>query len=57
MRDLVKAFEQHEGRCHIIIDERGYKIVLDKIKVDRDGQSILKKYKVNADRSKDLERW
>ncbi len=57
MEDLVKAFEEHEGRYHVIVDERGYKIVLDKNKVDRGGQGILKKYKVNADRSKDLERW
>jgi S1-C subfamily serine protease len=57
MEDLVKAFEEHEGRYHVIVDERGYKIVLDKNKVDRSGQSVLKKYKVNADRSKDLERW
>jgi S1-C subfamily serine protease len=57
MEDLVKAFEEHEGSYHVIVDERGYKIVLDKGKVDRSSQGILKKYKINADRSKDLELW
>ncbi len=56
IKDLVKAFEEHEGMYHIIVDEGGQKIVLDKTKVDTYGQGILEKYKINADRSKDLER-
>jgi len=56
MKDLVSAFEEHEGSYHIIVDERGYKIVLDKKKVDENSQSILKKYRISSDRSKDLER-
>lgn len=56
MKDLVDAFEEHEGKYHSIVDERGYKIVLDKSKVDENNQRILEKYKINSDRSKDLER-
>ncbi|NVM25997.1 MAG: trypsin-like peptidase domain-containing protein [Desulfobacterales bacterium] len=56
MKDLVSASEEHEGSYHIIVDERGYKIVLDKKKVDENSQSILKKYRISSDRSKDLER-
>ena len=57
IEDLVRAFEEHEGEYHIIVDNWGHKIVLDKNRVDKDGPSILKKYKINADRSKDLEHW
>jgi S1-C subfamily serine protease len=55
IRDLVSAFEGHKGRYHIVVDEQGHQIVLDKSKVDRHGQAILKKYKINADRSEDLQ--
>jgi hypothetical protein len=56
MRDLVDAIEEHEGMYHVIIDERGYKIVLDKNKVIANGHKILEKYNILSDRSKDLER-
>jgi len=55
MKDLVQAFEEYKGRYHTIIDERGYKIVLDRKKVNRRGNKILKKYGIDADRSRDLE--
>ena len=54
IKDLVRAFEEHEGKYHIIEDKWGQKIVLDKSKVDKNGQRILKKYKIGVDRSKDL---
>lgn len=57
LKDLVSAFEEHEGKYHIIVDERGHKIVLDKSKVDKSSQRILKKYKISSDRSKDLQGW
>ncbi len=57
MKDLVSAFEEHKGKCHVIEDESGYKIVLDRNKVEKNGKRILKKYKINSNRSKDLERW
>ena len=57
MKDLVKAIEEHEGKYHIIVDEDGYKIVLDKQKVDENSKRILGRYRINSDRSRDLERW
>ena len=57
IKDLISAFEEQEGKYHIIVDEGGYKIVLDKSKVDKNSQRILEKYKINSDRSKDLEGW
>jgi hypothetical protein len=33
MKDLVRAFEEHEEKCHTIVDEHGYIIVLDKNKL------------------------
>jgi len=56
MKDLVSAFEEHEGKYHAIVDEHGYRIILDKKKVDENSQRILKKYRINSDRSRDLER-
>jgi hypothetical protein len=56
MKDLVSAVEEHKGKYHTIVDEQGYRIVLDRNKVDENGQSILKKYKISSDRSRDLER-
>jgi hypothetical protein len=57
MKDLVNAFEEHNGKFHVIVGEQDYMIVLDKKKVDESAQRILKKYKIDADRAKDLERW
>ncbi len=57
MRDLVRAFEEHQGKYHIIVDQAGYKTVLEKSKVDKHSQRILENYKISSDRSKDLENW
>jgi S1-C subfamily serine protease len=54
MQDLINAFEQHDGDYHEIVDESGYRIVLDKHKVDLHEQHILKRYNVGSDRSADL---
>ena len=35
MEDLVAAFEKNEGIYHLILDERGHQIVLDRSKVDQ----------------------
>ena len=56
MKDLVRAAEGHKGKYHTIVDEQGYRIVLDRNKVDENGQRILKRYRINSDRSRDLER-
>ena len=36
------------------LDERGHQIVLDRRKVDQYSQRILERYRITADRSKDL---
>lgn len=54
MKDLVRAFEDYGGRYHTIVDERGYEIVLERDKVQEANQRILKKYKINSDRSENL---
>jgi len=54
MKDLVRAFERHNGRYHTIVDEQGYKIVIDRNKAKKYDQRILKKYKISSDRSEDL---
>ena len=54
MGDLVAAFENHAGKYHIILDERGHQIVLDRRKVDQNSRRILERYRITADRSKDL---
>jgi len=55
IKDLVSAFENHAGKYHIIEDEWGYKIVLDANRVKQNSRKVLSKYKINFDRSKDLE--
>jgi hypothetical protein len=54
MRDLVDAVEGQQQRYHMITDETGYKIVLDKSRVSANGHKILKKYNVHSDRSQNL---
>jgi hypothetical protein len=57
MNDLVNAFESYEGKYHVILDEMGHRIVLEKKKVDANCRSILQKYGINSDRSRDLMHW
>ena len=52
--DLVKGFENNKGEYHVIEDIRGFKMVLDRKKVDESRERILKKYKIGEDRSIDL---
>ena len=54
MRDLVDAVEGRQQRYHMITDERGYQIVLDRGRVRTHGHKILKKYNVRSDRSTNL---
>jgi S1-C subfamily serine protease len=55
MKDLVAAFETHDGKYHVIEDVRGYKIVLAREKVDTYSGQILSKYRIKSDRSKNLQ--
>ena len=54
MADLMKAIEGNEGRYHVLMDEWGNQIVLERDKIDRAQKKILEKYKIDADRSADL---
>jgi S1-C subfamily serine protease len=54
MTDLVKAIEDNQGRYHVLMDEWGNQIVLERDKNDRAQKKILEKYKIDADRSADL---
>jgi S1-C subfamily serine protease len=54
MVDLVKAIEGNEGRYHVLMDEWGNQIVLERDKIERVQKKILEKYKIDADRSADL---
>ena len=57
MRDLVDAFEKHDGDYHrILMEFHDFEIVLSKKGLKRESRSILQKYKVNADRSPDLQK-
>jgi S1-C subfamily serine protease len=54
MADLVKAVEGNEGRYHVLMDEWGNQIVLERDKTGQAQKMILEKYKIDADRSADL---
>jgi len=52
--DLVKAIEGNQGKYHVLMDEWGNQIVLERDKTDWAQRKILEKYKIDADRSADL---
>lgn len=54
MEDLVKAIEFNEGKYHVIVDEKGNQIVLERSKVSEANQRIFNKYQIRSDRSEDL---
>lgn len=54
MKDLINAFEQYNGKYHIIEEEESGRIVLDKARVDENRGKILEKYKIISDRSENL---
>jgi hypothetical protein len=54
MEDLVKAIEFNEGEYHVIVDEYGNQIVLDRSRVKEANQRIFNKYEIRSDRSEDL---
>jgi S1-C subfamily serine protease len=54
MKDLVNALEGNDAKYHTIVDDYGYKIILHKDKVNKRNGAILKKYKIDSDRSEDL---
>ncbi|MFQ6066606.1 MAG: S1C family serine protease [bacterium] len=48
MKDLINAFESNKNKYHIIINEAGYKIILDRAKVEESTQRILKRYNIGS---------
>ncbi|MHC4550989.1 MAG: S1C family serine protease [Planctomycetota bacterium] len=55
MRQLIEAFERHEGESHrIVLEEYDWEMVLLKEKLRQRHQVILDKYDVPHDRSADL---
>ncbi len=54
MKDLVNAFEKHNGKYHVIEDVRGYKITLSRKNADGYSKRILERYRIKSDRSEDL---
>ncbi len=54
MEDFVKAIENNDGEYHIIVDEWGNQIVLERNKVDETNGKVLRKYKIDSDKSEDL---
>ncbi len=54
MKDLVNAFENHNGKYHVVEDTNGFILTLDRRKAEKAKEAILKKYKINEDRSEDL---
>lgn len=54
MQDLIKGFEENVDPYHIIEDEKGYRIILEKNKVDQYSSRILERYMIRSDRSPDL---
>jgi hypothetical protein len=56
MKDLVEAFESHNGDYHqILMEHLNGEIILSKKNLNQKSQNILQKYKVIADRSSDLQ--
>jgi S1-C subfamily serine protease len=56
MRDLVDAFENNEDNYHrIVMEQHNAEIVLSKRGLEQKSLNILRKYKVIADRSADLQ--
>jgi PDZ domain-containing secreted protein len=54
IEDLLKTVESNEDRYHILVDDYGNQIVLEKRKIEERGRAILDKYKIRSDRSEDL---
>jgi hypothetical protein len=55
IQDVGTAFAEQSGPYHVIEDIHGYRLVLDRRKTEQSGPEILRRYRVPADRSKDLQ--
>jgi len=55
VKDLVNAIEKNMDMYHVLIDEYGHEIILSVKDVNERNKAILDIYKINKDRSKDIE--
>jgi hypothetical protein len=56
MEDVVHAIEGNKGVYHVLVDEWGDRIVLDRAATIEAQKGIMERYKIDADRSADLQR-
>jgi S1-C subfamily serine protease len=54
MQDLLRTLESNGGKYHVLVDDNGKQIILEKKKMEESERGILKKYKIRSDRSADL---
>jgi S1-C subfamily serine protease len=54
MEDVVQAIERNEGAFHVLVDEWGNRIVLERAATIEAQKAIMERYKIDADRSADL---
>lgn len=55
MKDLVRAFEGHEGPYHEVVDEKGYRIVLDSKEVQAGRGALMETFGIGSCISRDLD--
>jgi len=55
MHELVEALERHDGKYHEIVDDKGYRIVLDAADITERNQNILETFRILSGKSEDLE--
>jgi len=48
MTDLIDAFEDNTGLHHVIINERGERIILNRAKVEESAERILRQYSIST---------
>jgi hypothetical protein len=48
--DLIAAFETHGGPYHVVEDIRGFRLVLDRRKVEESNAALMRRYDITKDR-------
>ncbi len=54
LNELIAAIENNKGAFHVFEDSKGHRLILDRLKADKRGPEILRRYKIVSDRSADL---
>lgn len=54
LKEFVAAIEENQGDYHVLVDEWGNQLVLERKKTEEAQQRILERYKIGSDRSPDL---